>query len=255
MVRIDVLASGSSGNASVIRCGRTKILLDAGPSCKKMLELFEGAGLDPASVDAVLISHEHVDHIGGLRVFLGKYPRPVYVSGLCAPCLKLDREGERLIRTVDAGEAIEIGRISVTPFPVPHDAEQTFGFIFRTEGMKIGYATDLGTYSAEIVQKLHGSNCLLVEFNHDTDLLHEGRYPQQLKIRIAGRLGHLSNSQGAKLLSKAITCETSAVFLMHLSRENNTAGHAKLAASECVSDRVAFFEVAEQYFPTRPWVG
>lgn len=255
MVRIDVLASGSSGNAAVIRSGRTKILLDAGPSCRKILELFDAAGLDPASVDAVLISHEHSDHIGGLKTFLKKYPRPVYVSGFCAPCLKLGKDDEKLIRAVEAGEAVNIGHLCVTPFAVPHDAEQTFGFVFQAEGMKIGYATDLGTYSAEVVQKLHGSNCLLVEFNHDIDLLHEGRYPQQLKIRIAGRLGHLSNSQGANLLTKTMTGETSAVFLMHLSRENNTPRHAKLAASECVSDKVAFFEVADQHCPTRPWLG
>lgn len=255
MVRVDVLASGSSGNVTVIRSERTSVLLDAGPSCKRILELFEAAGLDPASIDAVLISHEHSDHIGGLRVFLKKFPRPVFVSDLSAPFLGLEREAERLVRPMGPGETLTIGHMSVTPFPVPHDAEQTFGFVFKAEGVKIGCATDLGTYSAEIVERLRGSNCLLLEFNHDLDMLHEGGYPQQLKIRIAGKLGHLSNGQGAKLLSKAVTGETAGLFLMHLSKENNTPGHAKLAASGCVSDKVVFFEVADQYCPTRPWIG
>ncbi len=255
MVRVDVLASGSSGNLTVIRSGRTKVLLDAGPSCKRILELFEQAGLDPASIDAVLISHEHSDHIGGLRVFLKKYPRPVFVSDLSAPYLGLEREAERLVRPMEPGEAMTIGHVSVTPFPVPHDAEQTFGFVFRAEGMKIGCATDLGTYSADVVGHLKGANCLLLEFNHDLDMLHEGCYPQHLKIRIAGKLGHLSNGQGAKLLSKTITGETAGLFLMHLSRENTTPESAKLAASACVSDKVVFFEVAGQYRPTRPWIG
>jgi len=255
MVQVTVLASGSLGNAAVISSGRTRILLDAGPSCRRLTELFAEAGLEPEEIDAVVVSHEHADHVGGLRTFLKRFPRPLYVSDLSAGCLKLHEASERLVRTIEPSEALEIGNISVTPFPVPHDAKQTFGFVFRAEGVKIGYATDLGVSSQEVVRRLHGSNCLLVEFNHDLDMLHNGSYPQQLKIRIAGKLGHLSNSQGASLISKAMTGETAALFLMHLSQENNTPSHAKLAAVEFVSDNGLFLEVAGQFSPARPWIG
>jgi phosphoribosyl 1,2-cyclic phosphodiesterase len=254
MVQVSVLSSGSSGNAIVIRTGCTQLLLDAGLTCSKLIPLFEQAGLDPEKTDAVLISHEHSDHIGGIKGFLKRFRRPVYVSRLSAPYLKLGEKQETLVEHLEAGESLTIGDIRITPFPVPHDAAMTLGFVFSAEGVKIGYATDLGVPTKEAAEKLRGSHCLLLEFNHDLDLLHEGSYPQHLKVRIAGRLGHLSNAQGAKLLSEVLTKEAEALFLMHLSEENNRPEYARLAAMDLLEGRKVFLEVAKPLALSRRWI-
>lgn len=253
MVQVDVLSSGSSGNALVVKTSSTRILLDAGVSCKKLLELFEEKKIDPRSIDAVLITHEHSDHVKGLKSFLKKHGKPVFISHESAEVLGMNGDFRELLVNVSPLKRFEIGNIKVTPFPVPHDAAATYGFVFESAGVKIGYATDLGVPTKEITSHLQGSHCLLIEFNHDLDLLNEGIYPPHIKIRIAGKLGHLSNLQGAKLLSQALSGETRAVFLMHLSKENNTPEYASFAALEIIGERKIFFEVAKALKPSRTW--
>jgi phosphoribosyl 1,2-cyclic phosphodiesterase len=254
MVKINVLSSGSSGNAVVIETAKNSILIDDGVSFKKLKCLFEKEKLSIDKIDALIVSHEHSDHISGIRVLLKKKPIPVFVSDLVAQYIEFPDDFENMVNIVEAEKDFEIGDFTIKPFLVPHDAEQTFGFVVFCNGIKIGYASDLGTYNEHIVKRLQNSNCLMVEFNHDLDLLHNSSYPEHLKLRIASRIGHLSNDQGAKLLSKTISDETKAVYLMHLSKETNTKEYAEIAAYSVLQEREIFFEITNHLEPSKPFL-
>jgi len=253
MFSIHVLGSGSSGNAMVVSCGSTRVLVDVGLSHRDLVRRMGAAGLDPASVQAIFLSHEHDDHVKGLRQFLKHHPVPLFVApdSLAADTL----HGVRL-DTADSlypGQRVCVGALSVTPFLVPHDAASTYGFRFEGEGVRVGHATDLGQPTEAVVQHLTGCHCLLVEFNHDLDKLSQSDYPTHLKIRIRGSLGHLSNAQGAQILTRVLDGETRAVYLMHLSRANNSEPLARMAAVEALGGRAVRLEVARPHEPTAAW--
>lgn len=251
MVKITVLSSGSSGNAIVIENSKVGILLDIGLSYNKLNQLLKEASISIEKIGALLITHEHDDHIRGFRSFVRKRDVPIFVSEEIESFLKFPQNIKREINHISEEEEFCFDDFKIIPFSLPHDAKKTYGFIFKVEGFKIGYVCDLGTFTKDIVEKVKGANCLMIEFNHDIDLLCNSSYPEYLKMRIASRIGHLSNEQGAKLLRETFTDETIGVFLMHLSQETNLKEIAEIKALDVIGDRKIFFEVSEHLKPSR----
>ena len=223
------LQSGSSGNCVLVSSGLTNILVDAGISGRKCGESLSEVGLLPDDIDAVLVTHEHIDHIKGLGVLMRKHGLQVYGSkGTLEACLygrnSIGRVDETLLNTVTPGTPFMIGDIIVDPFRVTHDAAEPVAYTFSCKGHKIGMATDLGFSTETVFNALLHSEALYIESNHDVNMLEAGTYPFQLKQRIRSENGHLSNDECAELVTKL--CNTSDVrikeiILGHLSEENN----------------------------------
>ncbi len=226
-----VLGSGSRGNAIYIGGPRTRLLIDCGLSPRQTRLRLKQIGVDPASLDAVLISHEHRDHIGGLALVARLRHTTCYANRLTAEAIGsvLDQQAERL-RIFTTGEPFELGEFWVNPFSVLHDALDPVGFELRLNGLKIGITTDLGHATTLVRERLKGANVLIVETNHDENLLRNNvRRPWPLKQRILGKMGHLSNTAAAKLLADTATPATRHIVLAHLSQECNTEALARQA--------------------------
>ncbi|MEJ2368446.1 MAG: MBL fold metallo-hydrolase [Acidobacteriota bacterium] len=253
MVGVQILGSGSTGNAMVLTAGDSHLLVDAGLSCRQMEMRMAAAGLDPSRIGAVLLTHEHQDHIQGLRVFLKKHPVPVYAAPECMDTPVLSRIEVPGFEPLRDGERVRIGGFDILPFALPHDAARAFGFVFEAEGVRIGHATDLGAATPKVVGSMQGCDCLLIEFNHDLDTLLHGHYPAHLKMRLRSGLGHLSNDQGAALLKETANGRTRAVYLMHLSLNNNYPALAAMAARDILNGGKTALEVAAAHAPSTPW--
>lgn len=228
MTTIHTLASGSSGNAALVSCGDTHILLDAGISAKRITAGLRELGVAPESLSAIFITHEHSDHIAGLRVLTKKVRVPVYATGptcrrLCGGCAL----PEELVRKVDGG--VQIGSLHVDPFPTPHDAACSVGYSISGEGGRVVLATDLGYVTDEVRQAASDCDLLICETNHDVEWVKSGPYPYYLKQRILGDYGHLSNEAGAELAAWAVESGARTVVLAHLSQQNNTPARAREA--------------------------
>ena len=238
-MEIAVLGSGSGGNATVVRSGRTTILLEAGLSARRIAERARACGFDPDRIAAVFVSHHHSDHIKGAPVFSRRHRVPAYMTEATYEAARMSwREAPHFFgcsRLAESG-TVEVGALRVRTFPVPHDAEGTVGYVVEAEGTRFGYVTDLGHVTTLVVERLRGCDGLLIEMNHDPDLLREGPYPWEVKQRIASRHGHLSNEEGASLLERAIGSATRSVFLGHLSEINNEPGIA-LASAKLATER------------------
>ncbi len=200
--------------------GRTRLLVDAGLSRKDTFERLAASGVDPASLTAILITHEHSDHVAGIQVIAKTLRIPVYLSRLTAPSLAW---GEYVppIELFQAGTSFTIGDIDVTSFTIPHDAADPVGFSFRVEGVKISIATDLGYLPDSIRYHLCGSDVLLLESNHSVEMLKVGPYPWPVKQRVMGRMGHLSNEVACEFIRDGLDTRTSTLILGHLSEHNN----------------------------------
>jgi phosphoribosyl 1,2-cyclic phosphodiesterase len=256
MLRIQVLASGSSGNATLVTAGRTSILLDAGIPGTKLAKAVREAGADPDSLAGVFVSHEHSDHIRGLEVFLKRRRVPLFASSEVVGSSRLDMALLHGVEEVRAGCPVEVGALRVTPFLVPHDAASTFGFVLEAGGIRAVQATDMGKPTQLLRERLRGAHCVLLEFNHDLDRLMASHYPLDIKMRIRGTLGHLSNDQAASVVRESLDGEVQALYLMHLSEANNHPSLALLAATEALSGRPPIrIAVAERHAPTEAWEG
>jgi phosphoribosyl 1,2-cyclic phosphodiesterase len=222
MIEVTVLGSGSSGNATLVRSRRAAILIDAGFSLRQIKLRMAAAKFDPADLDAVIVSHEHTDHICGLRVLCKRHRTPVYTSEATHLAGRFEEMGIDGIESVRAGEEFKVGDIEIKPFSVPHDAADPLGFVIRGNGVALGHVTDLG-YAPELTAfHMQGCNILVLESNHDPEMLINGPYPWPIKQRILSRTGHLSNADSAALLARVASSELAAVFLAHLSQQNNT---------------------------------
>lgn len=219
MIKFHVLASSSKGNSMLIESEKTRILVDCGISCKRICTALENIAADPKTVDAILITHEHSDHISGLRVFSSKYHTPVYSGEATLKCLSAP--GSDMI-PVSNGREFTLGDITVTPFDLPHDAAQPLGYMFMHKKRKFAVATDMGRLLRDIAYILKDSNFVFIESNHDKEMLMNGGYPYSLKQRITGAYGHLSNEQCAKLITALAREGTKRFMLGHLSLNNNT---------------------------------
>ena len=333
MVRFTVLASGSKGNSSVITGGRTRILVDAGLSCRELFRRMRLADEDPETLDAILVTHEHQDHINGLAVTARKLGIPVYFTEgthrawmrwltprrqmTYAQWLEQCRQqaaarqaeaesaanapepdapepdepeavepesvaepgpGEAELAQASpqpagaipqkdptwlpgveyfcAGEAFQIGDIAVSPFTIPHDAADPVGFVFQAEGVRLAVATDLGYMPPNVKAQLQGLDLLLLESNHDLEMLRDGPYPWSVKQRVLSRVGHLSNDAAAEFLETEYDGQAAYVILAHLSESNNLPDLARVTAERALSGRASLLAnkllLAEQHQPLSP---
>jgi phosphoribosyl 1,2-cyclic phosphodiesterase len=218
------IASGSSGNCSYVGNDNTKLLVDAGVSCKKIENGLKSIDIDPAKLHGVLITHEHSDHINGLGVLAKRYNIPIYGTKETLQAIlekkRFQHLTEKQLYYVEPDEKFQINDIMIEPFAISHDAVNPVCYTFQSEGKKIGMATDLGIFDDYIISKLASSDILL-EANHDENMLMVGAYPYFLKQRISSNKGHLSNDSSAKLLCKLFHEKLKHITLAHLSSENN----------------------------------
>jgi phosphoribosyl 1,2-cyclic phosphodiesterase len=345
MVRFTVLASGSKGNSTVVSGGRTRILVDAGLSCRELFRRMRLAGEEPETLDAIIITHEHQDHINGLVVTARKLGIPVYFTeathrawmrwltprrqmtyaqwleqcrkqaaerqaeaeaAQCAAVVGAEGEldgldeqdesdlvadyapgphvvsdsaaGESSAELADAvptpsapqqdptwlpaveyfqaGQSFEIGDIAVSPFTIPHDAADPVGFVFRAEGVRMAFATDLGYIPPNVKAQLKGVDLLLLESNHDLEMLRDGPYPWSVKQRVLSRVGHLSNETAAEFLEKEYDGQAAYVILAHLSESNNLPELARVTAERALIGRASLLAnrllLAAQHEPLSP---
>lgn len=219
------IASGSSGNCIYIGTEATHLLVDVGISCKKTVEGLNQLGLKGQDIDGILITHEHADHINGLGVMSRKFGIPIYATSGTIKAIKgiksLGAIDEELFHEVNADEKMIVKDITVNPMRISHDAAQPVAYRFQYGGRKMAVVTDLGTYDEYTVESLKGMDALMLEANHDINMLQVGPYPYYLKQRILGKRGHLSNELSGKLLSRLLHDDLQAVCLGHLSKENN----------------------------------
>ena len=314
MVRFTVLASGSKGNSCIVSCapasgGQTRILVDAGLSCRELFRRMKLAGEDPATLDAILVTHEHQDHINGLAVTARKLGIPVYFTEAThrawvrqvtpqrrityaqwaeqyrqqkqaeeivssqeqeadsvsaeAAC---DRESEtapaldpaRLpaIQYFRAGEAFSIGDIAINPFTIPHDAADPVGFVFTAEGVRMALATDLGYMPPNVQAQLRRCDMIMLESNHDLEMLRDGPYPWSVKQRVLSRVGHLSNAATAAYLEQSYDGSAAYLILAHLSESNNLPDLARIAAERALVSKPSLLGnrlfLAAQHEPMTP---
>ncbi|MBW1889014.1 MAG: MBL fold metallo-hydrolase [Deltaproteobacteria bacterium] len=241
-----MLASGSKGNAVYISDGGTTLLIDAGLSGVEIERRLQAHSLDPRNIDAMIVSHEHADHIRGVGILSRRFNIPVYISK------KTGREASTTIgnigdmRTFSCGHSFSINSLEVHPFSTTHDAEDPAGFTISRNGQKIGIATDLGIATAMVKQNLKGCNLLILEANHDPEMLMNGPYPWPLKQRIKGRTGHLSNQASGELLSELKHDKLQHVILAHLSETNNTPAKALREVGPALEGCQARIHVATQ---------
>lgn len=223
MTRFCTVISGSSGNCSYAGMADEHFIIDAGISGKRLMQ-----GLSQLNVDkptAIFITHEHGDHIAGAGVIARRFGIPIYAAPLTWRYFlrhkKLGPITEEQVKYITPGQPLMIGQAKVTAFDVPHDATQPVGYTFEAAGVKIAYATDLGNATETVVEHLKGANVLLIESNHDLEMLQNGRYHPDLKKRVAGPRGHLSNAATGQLIVDVAWDGLKYVFLGHLSEENN----------------------------------
>jgi phosphoribosyl 1,2-cyclic phosphodiesterase len=305
MVRFTVLASGSKGNSSIVSSisatgGSTRILVDAGLSCRELFRRMAAVDEDPKTLDAILITHEHQDHVNGLAVTARKLGIPVYfteathrawvrqvtpqrrvtyaewaeeykkqklageetvLDPICGPAAGSTAELESVepedvqseakapgpsldparlpaVSYFRAGEAFRIGEIAVSPFTIPHDAADPVGFVFTAEGVRLAVATDLGYMPPNVQSQLRRCDLMLLESNHDLEMLRDGPYPWQVKQRVLSRVGHLSNHACAEFLLRDYDGGAHTIVLGHLSEQNNLPELARLAAEQAIGNRM-----------------
>jgi phosphoribosyl 1,2-cyclic phosphodiesterase len=312
MVRFTVLASGSKGNSTVVTGGRTRILVDCGLSCRELFRRMRLAGEEPETLDAIIITHEHSDHVNGVAVTARKLGIPVYfteathvawtrwltprrqmtytqwleqcrkqaaerqaeqdasaeegepdetdlvtdpepVSPAMAELVAAEAAAEAAdptpvkekrdpawlpaVEYFQAGQPFAIGDITVSPFTIPHDAADPVGFVFKAEGVRMAFATDLGYIPPNVKAQLVGLDLLLLESNHDLEMLRDGPYPWSVKQRVLSRVGHLSNEAAAEFLETDYDGQAAYVILAHLSESNNLPELARVAAERALQAR------------------
>jgi len=293
MMRMTVLASGSKGNSTVISSSRTRVLVDAGLSCRELLKRMALAGEDPSTLDAILITHEHIDHVAGLAVLARRLRIPVFITepthrawvrmltprttmtyakwldhvqqekearaaavaqgnfdiaaeaapdsnpdNLCEPEIPTTKSNPAHLPAVEyfrPGMNFSIGDLDILPFTIPHDAADPCGFVFSAEGIRMALATDLGYMPPNVKAALKRIDALLLESNHDLEMLRDGPYPWSVKQRVLSRVGHLSNDAIAEFLSNDYDGGASYIVLGHLSESNNAPALARIAAEQALS--------------------
>lgn len=227
MLTVTTIASGSSGNAALVSCGDTHILLDAGVSARRITTGMKELGVDPSRLTAILVTHEHQDHISGLAVLTKKLRVPLVSSGpTCGQLCNKVPFVEDLVRQQEPGTGVQIGSLWVESFSTPHDAAGSVGYSITGDGGRMVLATDLGYVTSEVKRAAADCDLLICEANHDEDWVRSGPYPYYLKQRILGDQGHLCNEAGAELAAFGVETGAKAVVLAHLSPENNTPARA-----------------------------
>lgn len=235
-MRFASLGSGSRGNALVVDAGDTKLLLDCGFSTRAVLERLGRLALCPEQLSGILVTHEHSDHVAGVFGLARRYALPVYLTHGTFTAAPQGKASLPDIRIIDSHSAFPIDGIEVQPFPVPHDAREPVQYVFSDGRHRLGVLTDTGSLTPHIVSVLRACDALVLECNHDREMLAESSYPLSLKRRISGRLGHLDNETAASLLFELGVGRLQHVIAAHLSEQNNRPGlavHALASALDC----------------------
>jgi len=221
-VKLTILGSGSAGNASYVETDETRLLVDAGFSGRQIRQRLATLGRVPENLTAILITHEHSDHISGLAALAEKARLPVYCNRATMEEIKRTLGVNLDFRLFVAGGGFEVGDISVETFSIPHDAQDPVGFVLRTNGSSIGFATDLGHVTKLVLERIRRTNALVLESNHDVKMLQDCPHrPWSLKQRILSRHGHLSNEAAADCIAEIMSDELRHLYLGHLSRDCN----------------------------------
>lgn len=244
-MRFASLGSGSSGNGLVVESGRTRVMMDCGFSIAETKARLERAGLSPSDLTAIVVTHEHDDHMGGVARFAMKYAIPVYLTRGTAQWLPPEFPAV-LVRYIASHAAFEVEALVIDPFPVPHDAREPVQYVFSDGAARVGVVTDLGTVTQHVVEKLSGCEALVVECNHDLEMLMSGPYPDGLKRRVAGRFGHLCNSDAGRLVAALDRTRLRHLIAAHLSQQNNTPALAVAALCEAAGCEPEWIGVAGQ---------
>lgn len=243
-IRFASLGSGSSGNAMLIQSGGTTVMLDCGFSCKETIKRLQLLNVAPQDIDAIVVTHEHHDHLGGVGVFSRRYKTPVWMSYGTA---RVERVGT-LYQTqmINLYQSFDIGELSLEPFPVPHDANEPVQFVFSANNQRLGVFTDAGHVTPHIRSALSELDALVIESNHDLDLLNNGSYSPSLKKRVAGPYGHLNNHQAAELAFDIHHHNLQHLITAHLSEQNNTPQRVEETFLEFFSSQPEGFEISTQ---------
>jgi len=244
--QICILASGSRGNAVYVSGGSTSILIDAGLSGIEIERRLNSKGLYPEDLDAILVSHEHTDHIQGVGVLSRRFNLPIYISSKTEKASVSQLGNVRVIKNFECGSPFTIKDLSIHPFSISHDAEDPSGFTISQNGTKVGIATDLGIATSMVKEHLKGCSLLILEANHDEDMLINGPYPWPIKQRIKSRTGHLSNEASKNLLKELQHDRLKHVILAHLSQINNTPQKALSEVSRAITHCNPQIDVATQ---------
>lgn len=235
-LKLCVLASGSSGNCIYVASHSTGILVDAGLSCRETLRRLDEAGLDASSIHAICLTHEHSDHRSGLVALQRKIGVPLYANmGTVDAIEQLGKTSGLSWNVFATGSPFEIGDLCIEPFSVPHDSYEPVGFVVSANAARIGIVTDMGVATGVVRQRLRDCHVLVIEANHDEDLLKDADRPWSLKQRIMSRQGHLSNSQAGELIAGIAGPHLRTVFLAHLSSDCNTPDLAVNAVREALA--------------------
>lgn len=249
-MRFASLGSGSKGNALLVEVGRTRVLLDCGFGPRNLAQRCARLGVDAGSIDAIIVTHEHSDHIAGAFPCARRYAAALYMTqGTLAGAsrAKTDlRTADIDLNLIDSHGAFAIGDLEVQPFPVPHDAREPVQFVFSDGRYRLGVLTDLGRVTPHVVERLNGCDALVLECNHDADMLANGPYPPALKARVAGSFGHLDNAAAAALLAQLDQGLLQHVLAAHVSEHNNTPALAQQALADAMGCAPEWVGVADQ---------
>ena len=255
MIKFCSLVSSSKGNSALISDGRTNILVDCGISRKKTVDALTRVGVRACDIDAILVTHEHSDHIGGIGVMSRGFDIPVYANELTWEAMResVGAISEKNVKCFSNSDEFEINGACISPFKTPHDAADSVGYCIDIGNLKTAVATDMGHLSEEVMKRLEDRDIVLLEANHDVEMLKNGRYPVPLKKRILGDRGHLSNDVSAQIAVRLLKSGTRAILLGHLSEENNLPQIAydvvrnALTGAGAVIDRDIRLAVASRY--------
>jgi phosphoribosyl 1,2-cyclic phosphodiesterase len=256
-ITVSVLGSGSRGNATFIKTDQVRLLLDAGMSRREISRRLEAIAEDPDGIDAVLITHEHTDHSAGLRMLL----KDLAIEAFLTPgtirtmgAAEFEMNGSKIV-AMEPGQAFTLGDLEIFPYRVPHDAAEPVAFHLTCAGVKVAQLTDVGYLPDDVAGRLRGSHVLIMESNHDLEMLRVGPYPWNLKQRLMGRFGHLSNTAVGRFLQDQFDGDAEHILLAHLSSQNNHPELARYEAARALRSRgfaAERLEITSQDEPTAP---
>jgi phosphoribosyl 1,2-cyclic phosphodiesterase len=245
-MRFASLGSGSEGNGLLVEVADTRVLIDCGFALRDAIERLERLDVSPETVTAIVVTHEHGDHIGGVTTFASRFGTPVWLTFGTLSVVSERFAELPCVRSFDSHDCFAIDDIEIHPFPVPHDAREPVQFVCSDGSSRLGVLTDLGISTAHVEASLSGCDALVLECNHDLDMLSTGDYPEPLKRRIASKFGHLDNGTAAGLLARIDTSRLKHLIAAHLSRENNRPQLARSALAAVLNCEVDWIGVADQ---------
>ena len=245
-MRFASLGSGSEGNGLVVEAGVTRVLIDCGFGIRDAIARMQRIGIEPESITAIVVTHEHSDHVGGVAAFATRFGTAVWLTFGTLAAVGDTFAELPCVHGFDSNDVIPIDDLEVRPFPVPHDAREPVQFVCSDGQWRVGVLTDLGVSTAHVEASLSGCDALVLECNHDLDLLANGDYPHSLKQRIASRLGHLDNGAAADLLSRIDSSRLRHLIAAHLSQHNNRPELARAALAAALHCEPEWIGVADQ---------